>query len=678
MVQEGSTPTARRRGIAILVAASMTLAAGCGDDDTMAANPPPAACTLQLASDPAYDLVVNGSGACAGSVRLALRVATGDASEPTWITVAQTPLRIEGQWELGSAGVTRSMAVSNAGTVPINFVGLEWTAADLGVSVDRLLHNGYQGSSYTGIEPIPDALVEEHGTIRHAGDDENSQAEIPGVSWWVTALSNADGRGLVVGADGATVLKTYVGADGNGRRLRVVVGVTGDTILLNPGERRSLDGLFLTLGDVRRGLDAYAQRVATLHPPVTLRRRPLGGWGSWNLYYLFLRASQIRMEMAWAHDHLVPAGLSDFLLDDGYMPYWGQWVAAGRFGADLTALSAEEESLGLNPSIWVAPMYVSTVHPVTAAHPEWFLHTAGGQMRLYSQVGRGDFATLDISSSDAREFIVTQLQALWTAGYRSFKLDFLYAAAIEGVHQQPLTALEFYQSWMRLLRDTLPDAHILGAGAPVLPSVGWVDSMRTGSDIAFFEMPTPHYGFYAAEARQTILRSFTDAWWAIDPDVILLRGDAIDDVDAWSSVVAGALAGGNYLLGDGRQAGDLRARMAIDPEILALHDGVAARPRDLMQETDAHLTPIPALDPDGNTAVPHVWEKRSADRQRQWLAVFAWRADPYSVDLDLPHGALEILPPTFAGGTSTTAPIEGRRAIEVARHALRLFRWRPS
>jgi hypothetical protein len=189
-------------------------------------------------------------------------------------------------------------------------------------------------------------------------------------------------------------------------------------------------------------------------------------------------------------------------------------------------------------------------------------------------------------------------------------------------------------------------------------------------------VPAPRYAFYAGQARHTALRSFTDAWWALDPDVVLLRGDRIQDVDAWSIVVSDALAGGNYLLGDGRQAGELRVQMALDREMLAMRDGVAARPLDVMKEKDPQLIPSPLFDLKGETAVPHLWEKRSADGGRHWLAVFAWRSNPYRSDVDFPRGSVEIVPPTSAAAGAMIRPIdEGRQTIEVPLHAVRLFRW---
>ncbi len=662
----------RTLGAALLAVLVVLGADGCDSSDDLN-HASPSQCVMRIQSDPSDDVVLVGSGSCQGSVRLALRVATGDPTNPTWSPAATAPIEVQGAWGLGADGATRSVIVSNPGAAVVSLVGLEWTASALGVPADRMLNNGYQSWSYTGIEAIPGTIADEHGTARHGGDDENPLTEIPGVSWWYTALGREDGRGLVAGADGGTVFKTYIAVDGS--RLRIIHGVTGDSIDLGPGERRVLDGLFLTLGDVASGLDAYARRVAVLHPPAAGRRKPLHGWGSWNLYYDTVTAPLLRQEMAWAGDHLVPLGLTDFLLDDGYEPHWGRWEASENFGADLAALADEQTRLGLTPAVWVAPFYVNTDDPVVTEHPQWFLHTFEGQLRIFSQLNGPRFATLDMSHPDARAFVLAQFETLWSLGYHTFKLDFLYAGAIEGVRQQRLTALESYQLWMRAVRQTLPDAHLLGCGAPQLPSVGWVDSMRTGPDIAYVMVPTPHYGFYAGQARHSVLRSITDAWWALDPDVVLLRGGYVQDIDAWSIVVSDALTGGNYLLGDGRQAGDLRARMALDPEILVLHDGVAARPLDLMKEEDTQLISTPLLDLRGQTAVPHVWQKRSADGQRHWLAVFAWRGNPYRTDVVFPPGSVEILPPTDADSATTTQPIEGPRTVEVPFHAVRLFRW---
>jgi hypothetical protein len=172
------------------------------------------------------------------------------------------------------------------------------------------------------------------------------------------------------------------------------------------------------------------------------------------------------------------------------------------------------------------------------------------------------------------------------------------------------------------------------------------------------------------------MRAFTDAWWSLDPDVVLLRGARLTDAEAWTAVVSAALGGGTYLVGDARQAGELRAAMALDPNILAMRDGAAARPRDLTGGVDPSVYPSPLLVGSGETAVPHVWEKAVRGAVR-WVAVFGWQSDPsYATELELPRGAVEIVAPSGAG-VATLRPMEGRVRVEVEGHAARLFRLAP-
>lgn len=286
---------ARPRGIAfhgvvtrpplLLVALTLACLASPACSSTPAIIPP---CAVSLGTG-VSDLTLVGSGACAATLHLGLRVATGAPDAPVWSDVAGAPVRVEGTWQLrGGNAVVRDVKVTNPSAQPVTLVGLEWSTdgAGVGLPVDRMLHEGYQSWSYTGVEAIPPPAPDVLGTASHAGDSEDVLGVVPGTSWWWSSLSSASGAGLVVGADGATVLKTYVAADGAGPvRLRIVQGVTGDALVLAPGESRTLDGLYLALGDVDRKLDGYAQYVASKHPPAVPRKPALGGWGSWNMYY---------------------------------------------------------------------------------------------------------------------------------------------------------------------------------------------------------------------------------------------------------------------------------------------------------------------------------------------------------------------------------------------------------
>jgi alpha-galactosidase len=653
-------------------ALAAVLAASCGDDS----EPPPgeAPCSVSLGSATGADLTLQGSGACAADVRLALRIATGAPDAPTWTAAVESSIRVEGTWSLDGQRALRDVVLRNDGAEPVTVVGLEWaTLGDTRLAADRFLHNGYQSWSYTGVERIPTTALEDAlGTAPHGGEDGDVLKEHYGVSWWWTFVADAESRGLFVGADGATVLKTFIAVDRAPElRVRVVMGMTGDRIVLAPGEERALDGLVLSLGDVGDGLEAWATEVAARHGSPEPPKRALGGWGSWNLYYEDISAEAMRVEAAWAAAQLGPAGLSHFLIDDGYEPHWGAWYADPSFGAELGTLADEQAALGLSPAIWVAPFYVATSDPDFAAHPEWFVQGEDGAPRLYDNFGP-TYAALEVTVPAARDKVVSQLVALSDAGYSTLKIDFLFGGALEGARDPALTSLEAYALWMRTLREALPEVHLVGCGAPILPSVGWVDSMRVGPDIAFTLLPEPQWDFIASEARHNAFRATTDAFWALDPDVVLLRGDGIDDAQAWTHVVSAAMTGGNYLLGDGRQSSARRLAMAVDPEILAMtRDRVAARPDGPASVVDDLTPPTPLLVGGRPVAIPHVWRKSSADGARSWVAVFGWETG-FSGEVELPTGAEELVPPAADGERVTREGVVAG-AVDVPRHGVRLF-----
>ncbi len=557
----------------------------------------------------------------------------------------------------------------------MTLLGLEWSATVPGLRLDRMLHNGYQSWSYAGFQPVPATLAETDGPPSDGGNNEDTLGEVPGVSWWWSALSNADGVGMVVGASGGTVLKTRVSADGvQTPRVRITQGLTGDEIVLAPGESKVLDGLYLSLGKVSEELDAYTSYVASLHAARRALKPALGGWGSWNMYYASPTAAAIRAEASWAAANLVPLGLTDFLLDDGYETRWGSWQAAPSFGADLAVLNEEQRSVGLRPAVWMAPFYVAMEDPLLGLHPDWFVRRRDGALRSFNNFGP-TYAALDVSSAGAREFVAAAVKKFWTDGYRTLKVDFLFGGALEAPRTPALTSLEAYQNWMLVIRNAAPEMHLVGCGAPLLPSVGWVDSMRVGADVAFSVAPAPKYVFSVAQARQTVMRAATDNLWRLDPDVVLLRGSGLSDVEAWTTVVSNALSGGNYLLGDARQAGELRTKMALSSQILELsRDGVAARAVDFVSEPDSRLYSSPLLFPQGGTSVPHVWKKRAANGKRNWIALFAWESEGYRAELSLPQGAVEVVAPGVNTNSAGARLVpQGGGTFEVPLHGVRLF-----
>lgn len=68
-------------------------------------------------------------------------------------------------------------------------------------------------------------------------------------------------------------------------------------------------------------------------------------------------------------------------------------------------------------------------------------------------------------------------------GFDFFKLDFLYAGALDGGRHEDMSAVTAYRSGLELIRRAIgTEAYLLGCGAPILPSIGLVDAMRVSPD----------------------------------------------------------------------------------------------------------------------------------------------------------------------------------------------------
>ena len=113
-------------------------------------------------------------------------------------------------------------------------------------------------------------------------------------------------------------------------------------------------------------------------------------------------------------------------------------------------------------------------------------------------------------------------------GIDFFKIDFLYAAALEGGRHQDVPPVEAYRRGLRLVRDAIgPAAYLLGCGAPIPPSVGLVDAMRVSPDIGATYEP-PQGDLSQGSQRSAVLSGVGRAWqhgrfWVNDPDCLIAR-----------------------------------------------------------------------------------------------------------------------------------------------------------
>jgi alpha-galactosidase len=271
-------------------------------------------------------------------------------------------------------------------------------------------------------------------------------------------------------------------------------------------------------------------------------------------------------------------------VDDGWSPGLGEGLRpAKRFGS-LARVVDEVRSSGRRAGIWLAPFLVGAHTTLARQHPSWVVGPAG---RNWGQPLVG----LDLTHPGVQEHLADALRRLLDLGVDYFKLDFLYAGAVPGRRWEDVDEVAAYRGGLGLVREVVgPDVYLVGCGAPILPSVGLVDSMRVSSDIF-------HEG---GEDGSTGLRGLMSlaarAWqqgrlWVNDPDCVVARpsysqrerwvqvaqrlgglpsfSDRLADLDPWG------LATVRALVAAGGRSGPFEADVLA--ESAALAQGEAAR-----------------------------------------------------------------------------------------------------
>ena len=144
----------------------------------------------------------------------------------------------------------------------------------------------------------------------------------------------------------------------------------------------------------------------------------------------------------------------------------------------------------------------------------------------------GPYYTLDTTHPEVLDWLRNLSATVRGWGYTYLKLDFLYGAALPGVRHDPtIGRAQAYRNAMQALRDGAPDAFILACGAPLAGSIGLVDAMRTGPDVApYWDEESRRVwlgdgtGPSARNALHTALsRWYQHSWYQPDPDVAIVR-----------------------------------------------------------------------------------------------------------------------------------------------------------
>lgn len=374
---------------------------------------------------------------------------------------------------------------------------------------------------------------------------------------WMTILVPPDGAALLVG---------FVRAEDQLGTVEIVPGGDGHTLIaateldgtpLEGGAELVSEPLLLAQGAEQDLLDRYATQVA-----VEMRARPPGdvptGWCSWYQLYTDVTEADVERNLSSLVAHRDQVSLRLIQLDDGYETAIGDWLdLKPTFPGGMRSLVKRIRDHGFMPGLWLAPFLLSARSHTFAEHPDWVVRDERGEpLKAIDNWGSANYA-VDTSHPAVMDWLEHVLHTVcddW--GYEYLKLDFLYAAAMRGQRHDPnVTAVQAYRRGMERIRRIVGDRFVLGCGAPLLPSVGIVDGMRIGSDVAAYWGREGNSDGPALRnaVRATLSRMWMHGhWWANDPDCVVVRASdtqlSLAEVQAWAGVVA--LSGGMVFVGD--------------------------------------------------------------------------------------------------------------------------------
>jgi alpha-galactosidase len=349
------------------------------------------------------------------------------------------------------------------------------------------------------------------------------------------------GSGLLAVDPGDGGPPVVFGAVDAASRVPVIQAVLrGDRLVVSsdaPVAQRSDDGPGGILGALGRWADRLGPGAGRLRPVPAV-------WCSWYQYYELVTAPDVAANLDSMASFDLPVEVVQ--IDDGYETCPGDWLSVRPGFGDLPALVRRIRDTGRRAGIWIAPWLVGRSSKVFSDHPDWVVTDPVSDEPVYAgSVVRDACSALDLTHPAAAGYLVDVLRTMRGWGIDYFKIDFCYAGAHQGVG--------VYREGLRLIRSAIgPEAMLVACGAPTLASVGLVDAMRIGPDIAAVYESAD--GLLTTPSQRNATRNVMGRiwqhgrFWVNDPDCMMLR-PSVERREDWAAVVA--RFGGVRASGDG-------------------------------------------------------------------------------------------------------------------------------
>ena len=474
-------------------------------------------------------------------------------------------------------GIVASLATLSRADAPVRLTALEPLGCT-GVTLPgdpaalRFYRMGYQSWSPAGRLPLGgpgghDARPRP-GVIgkMHFGPFTPSARRGFHVSDWVASLG-ADGEpGVTLGfLTHRTSLGHVALEHGRSQVDALRARSAAEDLALAPGESFASERLWVGLDPAGSdGIAAWAERAGVeMGAPVP--GEVGAGWCSWYHFFTRVGAEEIRRNA----EALGPyrGQLETVQIDDGFQAQIGDWLEPDdAFPGGVAPVAAAIRDSGFRAGLWLAPFIASRTSRLAREHPDWLLRDGKGKpvWALWNPGWAGRWMhALDLTHPEVLAWLGELIGSVRGMGFDYLKLDFLYAGALAGRRSDPAAlSAETYRRGLGAIRQAAgDDAFLLGCGAPLGPSIGLVDSMRIGPDVA------PSWsaasldrviGVPSAPAARNSIRNVLarsalhQRLWVNDPDCVLVRDrdTGLGPHEVESVAAAVALSGGLVIASD--------------------------------------------------------------------------------------------------------------------------------
>ena len=349
---------------------------------------------------------------------------------------------------------------------------------------------------------------------------------------------------------------------------QIQVWVNGDNARLQPKASIKTDWAVYSVFDLDdpQPLSSYLEAVAEENEICELSLPP-SGWCSWYHYYQDISHEILNKNINILCDIRNDLPINLIQIDDGYQREVGDWFDFNeKFPNGVEPLAKRIHDNGFSPGVWLAPFIVHPRSKLARDHPEWLLRKKDKRLVRAGFVWNTLGNALDLTVPGTLEHVIKVVDtAVHDWGFPYLKLDFLYAAALQGkYHDDTKTRAQVLRTGMEAIRNAAgEETFLLGCGAPLGSMLGLVDIMRIGADVSGHWTPTyfkisfpfknePHMPSAENSIHNIITRSFLhNRWWVNDPDCLLVGEESsltLEEIQTLATMIA--LTGGSVLLSD--------------------------------------------------------------------------------------------------------------------------------